>query len=129
MGACLADDMGLGKTERTHAVMNNLRVRGEKRPILLICPTSVMENWRRETEKFTPGTKTLIHHGIKRSRGNIFTDGGLEETLVISSYSLLHRDSALFSKIEWAGVILDEAQNIKNPNPYQYRTKRSHKAD
>ena len=88
-----------------------------------------MENWRRETEKFTPGTKTLIHHGIKRSRGNIFTDGGLEDTLVISSYSLLHRDSALFSKIEWAGVILDEAQNIKNPDTYQSRAARALKAD
>ena len=129
MGACLADDMGLGKTVQTLALIKNLRVRGEKRPILLICPTSVMENWRRETEKFTPGTKTLIHHGIKRSRGNIFTDGGLEETLVISSYSLLHRDSALFSKIEWAGVILDEAQNIKNPDTYQSRAARSLKAD
>ncbi len=128
MGACLADDMGLGKTVQTLALIKNLRVRGEKRPILLICPTSVMENWRRETEKFTPGTKTLIHHGIKRSRGSILTDGGLDETLVISSYSLLHRDSALFSKIEWAGVILDEAQNIKNPDTYQSRAARSLRA-
>lgn len=129
MGACLADDMGLGKTVQTLALIKNLQVRGETRPILLICPTSVMENWRRETEKFIPGTKTLIHHGIKRSRGNIFTKGGLDGTLVISSYSLLHRDSALFAKVEWAGIILDEAQNIKNPDTYQSRAARSIKAD
>lgn len=128
MGACLADDMGLGKTVQTLALIKNLRAHGEKRPILLICPTSVMENWRRETERFTPGTKILIHHGIKRSRGSIFTDGGLDGTLVISSYSLLHRDGALFSKIEWAGVVLDEAQNIKNPDTRQSRAARSLKA-
>ncbi len=128
MGACLADDMGLGKTVQTLALVKNLQARGERRPILLICPTSVMENWRRETEKFIPGTKTLIHHGIKRSRGGILA-GGLSDTLVISSYSLLHRDGALFAKIEWAGIILDEAQNIKNPDTCQSRAARSIRAD
>ena len=87
MGACLADDMGLGKTVQTLALIKNLRLMGERRPVLLICPTSVMENWRRETERFIPGTKTLIHHGMKRNKKNLFTDEALAETLVISSYS------------------------------------------
>ena len=104
MGACLADDMGLGKTVQTLALIKNLRLMGERRPVLLICPTSVMENWRRETERFIPGTKTLIHHGMKRNKKNLFTDEALAETLVISSYSLLYRDNSLFSKVEWAGI-------------------------
>ncbi len=129
MGACLADDMGLGKTVQTLALIRNLRLVGERRPILLICPTSVMENWRRETERFIPGTKTLIHHGMKRNKKNVFTDEALAETLVISSYSLLYRDNSLFSKVEWAGIILDEAQNIKNPDTCQSRAARSVRAD
>ncbi|MCD7952857.1 MAG: DEAD/DEAH box helicase [Synergistaceae bacterium] len=129
MGACLADDMGLGKTVQTLALIRNLRLVGERRPVLLICPTSVMENWRRETERFIPGTKTLIHHGMKRNKKNVFTDEALAETLVISSYSLLYRDNSLFSKVEWAGIILDEAQNIKNPDTCQSRAARSVRAD
>ena len=129
MGACLADDMGLGKTVQTLALIKNLRLMGERRPVLLICPTSVMENWRRETDRFIPGTKTLIHHGMKRNKKNVFTDEALAETLVISSYSLLYRDNSLFSKVEWAGIILDEAQNIKNPDTCQSRAARSIRAD
>ncbi|MCC8177642.1 MAG: DEAD/DEAH box helicase, partial [Cloacibacillus sp.] len=129
MGACLADDMGLGKTVQTLALIRNLRLVGERRPVLLICPTSVMENWRRETERFIPGTKPLIHHGMKRNKKNVFTDEALAETLVISSYSLLYRDNSLFSKVEWAGIILDEAQNIKNPDTCQSRAARSVRAD
>ena len=129
MGTCLADDMGLGKTVQTLALIKNLRLMGERRPVLLICPTSVMENWRRETERFIPGTKTLIHHGMKRNKKNVFTDEALAETLVISSYSLLYRDNSLFSKVEWAGIILDEAQNIKNPDTCQSRAARSIRAD
>ncbi len=129
MGACLADDMGLGKTVQTLALIRNLRVRGERRPILLICPTSVMENWRREADKFTPGMRVRIHHGMKRGKAGAFANGALDETLLVSSYSLLRRDSALFSKIEWAGIILDEEQNIKNPDTRQSRAARSLKAD
>lgn len=129
MGACLADDMGLGKTVQTLAMIKEFRDRGERRPVLLICPTSVMENWRRETERFVPGMETLIHHGLKRTKKNAFTDELLADKIVISSYALLHRDNALFSKIKWAGIVLDEAQNIKNPDTRQARAARSIAAD
>ncbi|MDO4988306.1 MAG: DEAD/DEAH box helicase [Synergistes sp.] len=130
MGACLADDMGLGKTVQTLALIKKLRGEGETRPVLLICPTSVMENWRRETEKFTPGANPIIHHGSKRaSNKDKFTDESLRDSIVISSYSLLYRDNALLSKIAWAGIILDEAQNIKNPDTRQSKAARSIKAD
>ncbi|MCF0248564.1 MAG: DEAD/DEAH box helicase, partial [Synergistes sp.] len=127
MGACLADDMGLGKTIQTLALIKSFAESGEKRSVLLVCPTSVMENWRRETERFVPGIKTYIHHGAKRVKKDITEN--LNGAIVITSYALLFRDSALFSKGEWAGIILDEAQNIKNPDTRQSRTARSLRAD
>lgn len=119
LGGCLADDMGLGKTVQTLALIKKLELDGEKRPVLLICPTSVMENWRRETERFTPGVRVMVQHGTKRLRGEKFISASKKHALVISSYALLHRDSSLYSKVNWAGVILDEAQNIKNPDTRQ----------
>ena len=129
LGGCLADDMGLGKTVQTLAMIQTMRMRGETRPALLICPTSVIENWRRETERFLPGTKTLIHHGMKRLKGEKLIHAASESVLVISSYSLLHRDNSLLCGISWCGVILDEAQNIKNPDTRQSRAARSIPAD
>ena len=129
MGACLADDMGLGKTVQTLALIKEMRSGGELRPVLLICPTSVMENWRREAERFVPGMKTIVHHGLKRNKSGAFTAEKLAGALVISSYSLLYRDNTLFSKIEWAGAVLDEAQNIKNPDTRQARAASSLRAD
>lgn len=129
LGACLADDMGLGKTVQTLALVRQLRNDGEKRPVLLICPTSVIENWRRETEKFTPGLPVLIHHGAKRLKGGEFAQEAAGSAVVLSSYALLHRDNTLFSGVSWAGVVLDEAQNIKNPDTRQARAARSLTAD
>lgn len=119
LGGCLADDMGLGKTVQTLALLKKMQLEGETRPILLICPTSVMENWRRETKRFLPDVKVMIQHGTKRLRSEKFINATKKHSLVISSYALLHRDSNLYSKINWAGVILDEAQNIKNPDTRQ----------
>ena len=129
LGACLADDMGLDKTVQTLALVRQLRNDGEKRPVLLICPTSVIENWRRETEKFTPGLPVLIHHGAKRLKGGEFAQEAAGSAVVLSSYALLHRDNTLFSGVSWAGVVLDEAQNIKNPDTRQARAARSLTAD
>jgi len=119
LGGCLADDMGLGKTVQTLALLKKMELEGEKRPVLLICPTSVMENWRREAERFVPDIKVMVQHGTKRLRGERFISASKKHSLVISSYALLHRDCGLYSKTNWAGVILDEAQNIKNPDTRQ----------
>ena len=129
LGGCLADDMGLGKTVQTLAMVQLLRNGGENRPILLVCPTSVIENWRRETEKFLPGTNILIHHGTKRLKGEKFAAAAANSVLVISSYSLLFRDNAMLAAASWCGVILDEAQNIKNPDTRQSRAARAVPAD
>ena len=118
MGACLADDMGLGKTVQTLALLQQDHGK-HARPSLLVCPTSVVSNWKKEAERFTPGLPVMIHHGAGRAKGQAFAKKADAHALVITSYSLLYRDKALFDKVAWAGVILDEAQNIKNASTKQ----------
>jgi SNF2 family DNA or RNA helicase len=86
---------------------------------------SVVGNWKKEAERFTPELPVLVHHGLKRSRGSAFAKEAKKQALVLTSYSLLHRDLALFQKVAWAGVILDEAQNIKNPQTKQAQAARA----
>jgi SNF2 family DNA or RNA helicase len=89
------------------------------KPTLLVCPTSVINNWEREVKKFAPTLKTLIHHGEKRDQGKTFAKQVKDKQLIITSYSLVYRDAKTLSGIEWQGVVLDEAQNIKNPSAKQ----------
>ncbi|MBL0176620.1 MAG: DEAD/DEAH box helicase [Ignavibacteria bacterium] len=129
LGACLADDMGLGKTVQALAMILHERTHGEKRPVLLLCPTSVMSNWRKEAENFTPGLPVLIHHGIDRKKKRAFLTSAKKHALVVSSYGLLHRDIDFLKDIEWAGAIFDEAQNVKNPDTLQAKAARALTAD
>jgi SNF2 family DNA or RNA helicase len=124
LGACLADDMGLGKTVQTLAMIQRSWEQG-RWPTLLICPMSVVGNWKKEAERFTPQLPVLIHHGLKRMKGGSFAKEAAKHALVISSYALLHRDAALFEKLEWDGIVLDEAQNIKNPETKQAQAARA----
>jgi len=125
LGACLADDMGLGKTIQTLALIQRDRAAGEKRPVLLVCPTSVVGNWQKEAARFTPDLPVLVHHGATRKRGAAFATEAAGHAMVISSYALLHRDEELLRQVDWAGVVLDEAQNIKNPETKQARAARA----
>ncbi|HEX4949739.1 MAG TPA: DEAD/DEAH box helicase, partial [Blastocatellia bacterium] len=129
LGACLADDMGLGKTVQTLALLERDWQQNGKRPVLLVCPMSVVGNWQKEAARFTPDLPVLIHHGLGRSKDATFKKQANQQALVISSYSLLHRDQHLFADIHWAGVILDEAQNIKNAETKQARAARALKSD
>lgn len=120
LGACLADDMGLGKTPQLIAFLLNLKEQNEiNKPTLVVCPTSVLNNWEREVKKFAPTLSTVIHHGDKRSKGKTFAKEVKNKDLVITSYSLVYRDLKTLQAIEWEGVVLDEAQNIKNPTAKQ----------
>ncbi len=129
LGACLADDMGLGKTIQTLSLIQHRKNEGEKRPVLLVAPTSVLENWRREAERFLPGLKVMVHHGAGRLKGEKFTAEANENELVATSFSMLARDTELFSNTEWSGLVIDEAQNIKNHNTIQSKSARSIPAD
>lgn len=129
LGACLADDMGLGKTIQTLALIQQLKEQGERRPVFLVCPTSVVNNWKKEAEKFTPDLKVLVHHGADRKRKDAFRKAADRHALVLSSYGLLARDADFLKDVQWSGLVLDEAQNIKNHETRRARASRSIKAD
>lgn len=129
LGACLADDMGLGKTVQTLALLQRLREVGEPRPALLVCPTSLLGNWRKEASRFTPQLAVMTHHGAGRDKDETFVQQAREHALVLSTYGLLHRDLSLFQGVEWAVVILDEAQNIKNAETKQAKAARALRAE
>lgn len=125
-GACLADDMGLGKTIQTLALLLHLKETNRKKtqPALLVCPTSVVSNWQREAQKFAPALHVLIHHGSAREKA-AFAKTAQQHDLVITSYALLPRDLAELKKVTWREVVLDEAQNIKNPDTKQAKAARA----
>jgi len=126
LGACLADDMGLGKTVQTLALIQRDREADpEAGPVLLVCPTSVIGNWQREAARFTPGLRVLVHHGPGRLRWDEIAPAAAEHDLVLTGYALLNRDGEELQAIQWRGVVLDEAQNIKNPDTHQARSARA----
>ena len=128
-GACLADDMGLGKTIQALAFLLHEKERGEKRPVLLVGPMSVLGNWLREAQRFAPSLRCLLHHGSDRWHGESFAREAQQADVVITSYHLLYRDYVNFRKVRWAGILLDEAQNIKNPDTHQAQAARALQAD
>jgi SNF2 family DNA or RNA helicase len=120
LGACLADDMGLGKTIQFIAFLLHLKEQDAlEKPTLLVCPTSVLGNWEREVKKFGPTLKVLQYHGDKRSKGKAFVEVANKHDLVITSYALIHRDLKSLQGVSWQGIVLDEAQNIKNAEAKQ----------
>lgn len=126
LGACLADDMGLGKTIQTIALLLHEREREPAAvgPALLVCPTSVVGNWKREVQRFGPSLKVLVHHGAERERGASLLNAITTHDLIISTYGLVRRDVETLAKVNWDTIILDEAQNIKNPHAKQTQTVR-----
>jgi len=115
LGGILADDMGLGKTLQALAWLAWLRERNTKnpKPSLVICPASVLHNWRREAERFTPGLKVLVLES-GQARHNLRKQIP-EHDLIVTNYALLRRDLEELQKFAFRTVILDEAQFIKNP--------------
>jgi SNF2 family DNA or RNA helicase len=115
LGGILADDMGLGKTLQTLAWLAWLQGANTKnhKPSLVICPASVLHNWRREAERFTPGLKVLVlesgaaRHNLRKQIP--------QHDLIVTNYALLRRDLEELQKFAFRAVILDEAQFIKNP--------------
>jgi SNF2 family DNA or RNA helicase len=120
LGACLADDMGLGKTPQLIAFLLHLQEKNALNdPILVVCPTSVMGNWEREVKKFAPSLKAIGHYGSKRPKGKAFVKAARAHQVVIVSYPLVYRDLKELQQVKWQGLVLDEAQNIKNASAKQ----------
>jgi SNF2 family DNA or RNA helicase len=121
LNGCLADDMGLGKTIQVIArLINEREEKDQLLPTLLIAPTTVLGNWQKEMARFAPHLSTKIHHGSRRIKEEkVFREECLKYDMIISSYALARKDEKLFRALEWERVVLDEAQNIKNPQAAQ----------
>jgi SNF2 family DNA or RNA helicase len=111
-GLILADEMGLGKTVQIIALLL-LQRPTETAPALIICPTTLIANWRREIMRFAPELSLLVHRGSQRTG----ISAGLQRAqVVITTYDTLVNDIAIFQGVRWAWLICDEAQAIKNPD-------------
>ncbi|MFN7140347.1 MAG: DEAD/DEAH box helicase, partial [Limisphaerales bacterium] len=129
LGGILADDMGLGKTLQTLTWIAWLHQEYSKdrKPTLVICPASVLHNWRREAEKFTPHLKVLVlesgsaRHNLRKQIP--------EHDIIVTNYALLRRDLEALQKFPFRALVLDEAQFIKNPTAQVTQSVKQLKAD
>ncbi len=155
LGGVLADQMGLGKTIMVLGLLAHEKERAQgsgpgadgasapgpgglhgdggasravrQNPTLLVCPMSLVGNWQREAERFTPGLRVYVHHGSGRLAGDELADalGGADPAdLVITTYGVAARDREALGRIGWRRVVCDEAQNIKNSATRQARAVR-----
>ena len=129
LGGILADDMGLGKTLQLLTLIAHARERGEERPFLVVAPTSVLSTWREEAARFTPDLRVAVVDGTRAKRGTTVTDAAAAADLVVTSYTVLRLDEREFGRTAWAGLILDEAQFVKNSQTKAYRAARDLQAD
>ena len=103
------------------AIKDHSRVK----PTLLVCPMSLVGNWQREAARFTPGLRVHVHHGAGRLTGGELAAALAAADLVITTYALVARDGPVLAGIDWARVVCDEAQNIKNSATRQARAVRA----
>ena len=112
---CIADDMGLGKTIQVITyILKKKEQNALKKPVLIVCPTSLLGNWAKEFEKFAPDVDYRIYHGIGRKFE-------YEKDVILTTYSMVRNEIELFKQHEWDLTVIDEAQNIKNPQTSQAR--------
>ncbi|WP_258861865.1 DEAD/DEAH box helicase [Marinitenerispora sediminis] len=123
LGCCLADDMGLGKTITLIALHLHQRAAGTAGATLVVCPASLLGNWRREIERFAPGVAVRTYHGARRDLDGV-TDG-----FVLTTYGTMRRDAARLGALRWGLLVADEAQHVKNPASGTARALRTVGAD
>jgi SNF2 family DNA or RNA helicase len=111
-GGCLADDMGLGKTLQTLSFLQKQKETSQN-PSLIVMPTSLIYNWQKEAEKFTPDLKIFVYQGTFREKNTEQFD---EYDLVLTSYGVLRIDIDFIKNYRFNYVVLDESQAIKNPS-------------
>lgn len=127
MGGILADDMGLGKTLQVISLILSEK-ENSKKPSIVICPTSLVYNWKSETEKFSPSISTLIIAGNAEQRVELIKTIK-DYDLILTSYDLVKRDIEYYSDVEFNYCILDEAQYIKNSTTQNAKSVKLLKSD
>lgn len=122
-GCCMADDMGLGKTIQVISLILKMKEENKlKKPVLVVCPTTLMGNWMKELEMFSPNLKAAIYHGSERQLD-------LKNDIILTTYAIMRIDVEDLKKEAWSMIIVDEAQNIKNPDTAQTIAVKSIKSD
>ena len=120
LGSCLADDMGLGKTIQMIALLLKLKEENRlKNPALVVCPMTLVGNWYKECKRFAPSLSLLVYHGLERTLSLKNKD------VVITTYGTLRRDLKKFMAGPWDIAVIDEAQNVKNPEADQTQAVKS----
>lgn len=112
-GVCMADDMGLGKTIQVISLILKMKEEGSlTKPVLVICPTTLMGNWMKELSMFAPSLDAVVYHGAERQLD-------LKHDVILTTYAIMRIDVEELKKQTWGMIIVDEAQNIKNPDTAQ----------
>ncbi len=112
-GVCMADDMGLGKTIQIISLLLKMKEEGRlKKPVLVICPTTLIGNWMKELQMFAPSLDAVVYHGTERKLD-------VKHDIILTTYAIMRIDVEELKKHQWGIVIVDEAQNIKNPDTAQ----------
>ncbi|HEY0816836.1 MAG TPA: DEAD/DEAH box helicase [Pseudonocardia sp.] len=115
LGGILADDMGLGKTLQTLALIRHVHEsRSDAPPFLIVAPTSVVANWAAEAARFTPDLHVVAINDTLRRRGSVLAEVTAGAHVVVTSYTLFRLDEDAYAAAEWSGLVLDEAQFVKN---------------
>lgn len=122
-GCCMADDMGLGKTIQVISLIVKLKDEKKlKHPVLVVCPTTLVGNWVKELKMFASKLKVSVYHGIERELDT-------KADIIITTYAILRIDIEKLKKQVWGALVVDEAQNIKNPDTSQTQAVKSLKSN
>lgn len=122
-GCCMADDMGLGKTIQVISLILKLKEENKlKNPVLVICPTTLMGNWMKELQLFAPSLKVATYHGLDRKLD-------MKNDVILTTYAIMRIDVEEMKKNNWGMIVVDEAQNIKNPDTAQTLAIKALKSD
>ena len=122
-GCCMADDMGLGKTIQVISLILKLKEEKKlKHPVLVVCPTTLMGNWMKELQMFAPSLKVTTYHGLERKLDTNFD-------VILTTYAIMRIDVEEMRNHTWGMIVVDEAQNIKNPDTAQTLAIKTLKSD
>ncbi len=127
VGGILADDMGLGKTVQAIAMLASEREEpggDELGPTLVVCPMSVVKQWGAEIHRFAPSLHVHLHHGPNRLGAEELVHAAHGHDVVVTSYDIATRDADALGAIAWDRLLLDEAQDVKNPTTKRARALR-----
>lgn len=126
LGGVLADDMGLGKTLQCLALLERARELGQldDAPVLVVAPASVVGTWAEEAARFAPGLRVAVIRATRARRGTELAEEIRGAHLVVTSYTLLRMEDEAYLEQKWRGLVLDEAQFVKNHRSRTYQVAR-----